>query len=283
MARSPVGSAQTAIREQLPANVVRAAPRAGYFLPRLRPEINTGRPAKCVSFDLMVRLLSATFSQYLVRGFLAIPFLLAAAGSIGCATPVPFALPNAGADGLGGDPSTSGGTQDLGGAPAVGGDDSSGGSIVAGGDASSAGMSSGGASNSAGADTFGGAPTFGGSSNSAGAPAGGGGSAGKSGTGGSATAGSPGSAGAGTAGAGTAGAASAGASSGGATAGGSCAAAFASNACLNLSVGSKVSLGGHNWTCSDANCRNCDNHPECAPGMSTCPWGAVWTDNGGCT
>ena len=152
----------------------------------------------------MVRLISATFSQYLARGCLAIPFLWAATGSIGCATPVPFALPNAGADGLGGDPSTSGGAPDFGGAPAIGGDDSSGGSIVAGGDTSSAGMSSGGASNSAGANTFGGAPTFGGSSNSAGAPAGGGGSAGKSGTGGSggsATAGSPGSAGAAAAGA----------------------------------------------------------------------------------
>jgi hypothetical protein len=277
MARSPDGSAQTAIREQQPPNVACPARPTGYFLPRLRSEINTGRPAKCVSFDLMVRLISATLSQYLARGALAIPLILVATGSIGCATPVPFALPDTGADGLGGDPSASGGTPDLGGAPAFGGDDSSGGSIVAGGDTSSAGMSSGGASNSAGASTFGGAPTFGGSSNSAGAPAGGG-SAGKSGTGGSATAGSPGSAGAG-----TAGAASAGASSGGANGGGSCAAAFAKSSCLMLTIGTKVSVGGHNWTCNNDNCRNCDNTPACEPGASACPWGAVWTDNGGCT
>jgi hypothetical protein len=273
MGRLPESSIQTANKDPKPRNLAGRAPLVGYFPPRLRPEINTGRPAKCVSFELMVRLISESFSQYLARGaVLAIPLLLAATGSIGCATPVPFSLPTAGDEGFGGNPNASGGAPDFGGAPAVGGDDGSGGSIVAGGDTSSGGVSSGGAISSVGgSSTFGGATSFAGSS-SAGAPAAGSGSAGKSGTGGST----------GSAGAGTAGAASAGASSGGATGGGTCAAAFAKSVCLNLTVGTKVSAGGHNWTCNNDNCRNCDNTPACEPGASACPWGAVWTDNGGC-
>jgi hypothetical protein len=210
----------------------------------------------------MVRLISATLSPYLVRGaVLSVPLLLAATGSMGCATPVPFTLPTDGVNALGGDPNAVGGAPDFGGSPAVGGDDgSSAGSVSAGGDTTSAGASSAGASSSdGGSGTFGGATSSGGSS--AGAPTAAGGS--------------------GTAGAGTAGSASAGA--GGATAGGSCAAAFATSACLNLTIGSKVSVGGHNWTCSDDNCRNCQDTPACEPAMSGCPWGAVWTDNGGCT
>jgi hypothetical protein len=70
---------------------------------------------------------------------------------------------------------------------------------------------------------------------------------------------------------------------GGAPDAGKCAPAFASSACLNLDVGSKVSLGGHNYTCNNDNCRDCDNTPACAPGQSACPWGAVWTDNGSCS
>jgi hypothetical protein len=279
MARLPDGPAQTAIREQKPPKVACAALRAGYFLPRLRPEINTGRSAKCVSFELMVRLISANFSQLARGAVLSLPLVVAASGSMGCATPVPFALPSAGADGLGGDPNASGGAPDLGGAPAVGGDDgSSAGSVSTAGDASSGGDTSSGGDSSAGASssnggsgTFGGATSFGGSS--AGAPA-----AGATSSGGSATAGSTGSAGAA-----AAGAPSAGASSGGASAGGSCAAAYANAACLNLNVGTQVSSGGHNWTCNDANCRNCATYPACAPGAPACPWGAVWTDNGTCT
>jgi hypothetical protein len=227
----------------------------------------------------MVRLISATFSQYLVRGaVLTMPLVLATAGSVGCANPVPYDLPTAGADGVGGDPSANGGTTDFGGSPATGGDDGSAGSIVAGGDTSSGGASSGGAPSGGGSSTFGGAASTAGSS-SAGAPAGGGG-AGKTGAGGTAGSGTAGSTS--SAGAATAGAPSAGASAGGATGGGNCAAAYANGACLNLNVGSQVSASGHNYTCNDANCRNCATYPSCVPGASGCPWGAVWTDNGSC-
>ena len=281
MASCPESSEETTHTDQSATSSAQATSLVDNFRPRLRAETDTGRLAKCVSFDLMVRLISATFSQYLVRGaVLTLPLALAVTGSVGCANPVPFALPTAGADGVGGDPNASGGATDFGGSPAAGGDDGSAGSLVAGGDTSSGGDSSGGATSSAGASsTFGGAPSAGGSS-SAGASAGGktgGGSAGKSGAGGSGTAGSTGSAGAA-----AAGAPSAGASSGGATGGGSCAAAYANGACLNLNVGTQVSSSGHNWTCNDANCRNCATYPACAPGASACPWGAVWTDNGSC-
>jgi hypothetical protein len=47
-------------------------------------------------------------------------------------------------------------------------------------------------------------------------------------------------------------------------------------------VGQQVSNVGHNWTCNNANCRNCSTFPECAPGGTGCPWGVVWTDNGTC-
>ena len=74
-----------------------------------------------------------------------------------------------------------------------------------------------------------------------------------------------------------------GAGAGGAPDSGECGPAFATSACLDLTVGTKVSWGGHNYTCSDDNCRNCEDTPACAPSMSGCPFGAVWTDNGSCS
>jgi hypothetical protein len=212
----------------------------------------------------MVTLISATFSKYLARGaVLTLPIAFATTGSLGCANPVPYSLPS---DGFGGDTSSTGGSvTDLGGAPAAGGDTSVAGSFSAGGDPSSSAGASSGGSATGGSTSFGGASAAGGTGK-AGASAGG----------------ATGSAGAGTAGAGTAGAASAGASSGGATSGGTCAAAFVKTSCLNLTIGSKVSAGGHNWTCNNDNCRNCDNTPTCEPSAIACPWGMVWTDNGIC-
>jgi hypothetical protein len=214
----------------------------------------------------MVTLISATFSQHLLRGaVLTLPMILLTTGFLGCANPVPYSLPS---DGFGGDPSSmAGGATDLGGAPPAGGDTSVAGSFSTGGDpSSSAGASSGGGAS-------GGSPSFGGATSSAGgagAPAGG--SNGKAGASGGGATGS----------AGAAGTASAGTSSGGATGGGTCAAAFVKTSCLNLTVGSKVSAGGHNWTCNNDNCRNCDNTPTCEPSELACPWGMVWTDNGSC-
>jgi peptidoglycan/xylan/chitin deacetylase (PgdA/CDA1 family) len=61
-----------------------------------------------------------------------------------------------------------------------------------------------------------------------------------------------------------------------------CATAYAQGDCLSYFDGIKVSSGGHNWTCSNGNCRNCATHTSCAPGGTGCPWGVVWTDNGVC-
>src|SRR6185436_10870145 len=64
--------------------------------------------------------------------------------------------------------------------------------------------------------------------------------------------------------------------------GGTCAPAYNQANCLGYAMGQQVSNIGKNWTCADANCRNCATHTECAPGGTGCPWGAVWTDNGTC-
>jgi hypothetical protein len=64
--------------------------------------------------------------------------------------------------------------------------------------------------------------------------------------------------------------------------GGTCAAAYSNSACLGYQVGQHVSSKGHNYTCADANCRNCSGYPSCEPGGSGCPWGNVWTDDGAC-
>jgi hypothetical protein len=62
-----------------------------------------------------------------------------------------------------------------------------------------------------------------------------------------------------------------------------CVTPYAQGNCLNYLQGTHVSSGGHNWTCSNGNCANCDTHPECAPGGTGCPWGVVWTDDGPCS
>jgi hypothetical protein len=61
-----------------------------------------------------------------------------------------------------------------------------------------------------------------------------------------------------------------------------CATPYAQANCLTYAQGTKVSSGGHNWTCANGNCANCQGYASCAPGASGCPWGTVWTDNGAC-
>jgi hypothetical protein len=61
-----------------------------------------------------------------------------------------------------------------------------------------------------------------------------------------------------------------------------CSPAYAQSDCLTYTSGTKVSSGGHNWTCSNGNCANCATFTSCAPGGTGCPWGVVWTDNGAC-
>jgi uncharacterized protein YjbI with pentapeptide repeats len=63
---------------------------------------------------------------------------------------------------------------------------------------------------------------------------------------------------------------------------GSCAVAYAQGNCLGYTAGTVVASGGHNWTCATGNCMNCATNAGCAPGGTTCPWGAVWTDKGSC-
>jgi hypothetical protein len=64
--------------------------------------------------------------------------------------------------------------------------------------------------------------------------------------------------------------------------GAACATPWAQASCTSYSAGIKVSRGGHNWTCANANCMNCATYTSCVPGASGCPWGAVWTDSGAC-
>jgi hypothetical protein len=61
-----------------------------------------------------------------------------------------------------------------------------------------------------------------------------------------------------------------------------CATPYSQANCLSYLQGTKVSSGGHNWTCSNGNCANCSGYASCAPGGTGCPWGTVWTDNGAC-
>ena len=202
------------------------------------------------------------------RAILGAGLALGLAAFCGCATPTENDLPS---NEVGGAPGAGGSSQTVAGAAFAGAKTGGGAGAPSAGATGLAGASNGGASN--------GGASNGGASNSAGTQSGG---AAHGGTG-PMNGGAPGTAGAGVAGHAAAGAPSAGASSGGATGGGSCAAAFSSGACLGMSVGTKVSAGGHNWTCNNDNCRNCENHPECAPGVTGCPWGAVWTDNGTCS
>jgi hypothetical protein len=62
-----------------------------------------------------------------------------------------------------------------------------------------------------------------------------------------------------------------------------CTTAYNHANCLNYIAGTRVSSGGHNWTCVDGNCANCDTFPACEPGAAGCPWGAVWRDDGTCS
>jgi len=64
---------------------------------------------------------------------------------------------------------------------------------------------------------------------------------------------------------------------------GGCAVPYTQNSCLYYDTGTQVSRNGHNWTCYNANCRNCATYSSCAPGGSGCPWGTVWVDNGTCS
>jgi hypothetical protein len=61
-----------------------------------------------------------------------------------------------------------------------------------------------------------------------------------------------------------------------------CTAAYAKSTCVGYGLGKVVSMGGHNWTCSNGNCANCATFTTCEPGASGCPWGVVWTDSGAC-
>ncbi len=61
-----------------------------------------------------------------------------------------------------------------------------------------------------------------------------------------------------------------------------CSPAYSQNDCLLYYVGAHVSAGGHNWVCSTDNCKNCVVYSACAPGVTGCPWGIVWTDAGPC-
>jgi hypothetical protein len=64
-----------------------------------------------------------------------------------------------------------------------------------------------------------------------------------------------------------------------------CLVPYAQSSCITYTMGAQVSSGGHNWTCSNANCSQCATptySSACAPGGSGCPWGIVWQDNGPC-
>jgi hypothetical protein len=61
-----------------------------------------------------------------------------------------------------------------------------------------------------------------------------------------------------------------------------CGATYTQSSCLSLVQGSVVERNGHNWLCSNGNCRNCASDARCAPGGTGCPWGTVWTDQGVC-
>jgi len=70
----------------------------------------------------------------------------------------------------------------------------------------------------------------------------------------------------------------------GGSGGGTCAAAYAQANWASYNVGTQVSNATHNWTCNNANCRNCGSDARCGPGTGPgCPWGdGNWTDNGTC-
>lgn len=61
-----------------------------------------------------------------------------------------------------------------------------------------------------------------------------------------------------------------------------CRPAYSPANCALYGTGTQVSRNNHNFTCSNANCANCAAYASCAPGATGCPWGVVWTDNGGC-
>jgi hypothetical protein len=62
-----------------------------------------------------------------------------------------------------------------------------------------------------------------------------------------------------------------------------CSTAYLAANCSTFTVGSVVSYGSENYTCTNANCRFCSAYPGCAPGGTTCPYGTVWTAQGPCT
>jgi hypothetical protein len=61
-----------------------------------------------------------------------------------------------------------------------------------------------------------------------------------------------------------------------------CVTAYAQANCVGYNLSTRVSFGGHNWTCSNGNCANCATNAGCAPRGTGCPWGVVWTDDGAC-
>jgi hypothetical protein len=148
--------------------------------------------------------------------------------------------------GIGG---ASSGSSGVGGMSGQGGSGGAGGSVTG----SSGNSGAGGASGAGGRVGSGGAGGSGGVSGSGGA-AGNGGAAGSGGRGGQAgTGGGP-----------------------------PCAPAYSISNCLGYAQGQQVSQNGHNYTCADANCRNCAANATCEPGATGCPWGNVWQDNGVC-
>jgi hypothetical protein len=70
-----------------------------------------------------------------------------------------------------------------------------------------------------------------------------------------------------------------------------CYSAYNRASCQTYTTGTKVSVGGHNYTCANGTCANCyyqdpgSGKYTCDPGYSgspPCPWGNNWTDNGAC-
>ncbi|HEY0710443.1 MAG TPA: hypothetical protein VGG33_26800, partial [Polyangia bacterium] len=61
-----------------------------------------------------------------------------------------------------------------------------------------------------------------------------------------------------------------------------CAQAYTKSKCTTYLRATRVSRNGRNWSCITHDCANCAASDLCAPGVSGCPWGNVWQDEGVC-